>query len=61
MVINSVMPRALMEVAPLPDIILCLFGVLLCLWLGLVVLILSIFALSFVLWVGATLSCVRGS
>ena len=45
-----------MEVAPLPGILLCLSGVLLCLWLGLVALILSIFSLSFVLWVGATLS-----
>ena len=50
------LPRALMEVAPLPGIFLCLSGVLLCLWLVLVVLILSIFALSFVRWVGATLS-----
>ena len=55
-VVNSVMPRDLMEVAPLPGIFLCLSGVLLCLRLGLVVLILSIFALSFVLWVGAALS-----
>jgi hypothetical protein len=45
-----------MEVAPLPGIFLCLSSVLLCLWLGLVVLILSIFSLSFVLWVGAALS-----
>ena len=50
------MPRALIEVAPLPDIFLCLFGVLLCLWLGLVVLILFIFDLSFVLWVEAAFS-----
>ena len=52
--INSVMPRSLMEVVPLHGVFLCLSGVLLCLWLGLVVLILSIFSLSFVLWVGAT-------
>jgi hypothetical protein len=45
-----------MEVAPLSSIFLCLSGVLLCLRLGMVVLILSIFALFFVLWVGATLS-----
>jgi hypothetical protein len=45
-----------MEVTPLPIIFLCLFGVLLCLQLGLVVLILSIFTLSFVLWVGAAFS-----
>jgi hypothetical protein len=50
------MPRALMEVAPLPGIFLCLSGVLLCLRLVLVVLILSIFALSFVRSVGAALS-----
>ena len=54
--INSVMPRALIEVTPLPSILLCLSGVLLILQLGLVVLILSIFALSFVRWVGAALS-----
>ena len=47
-----------MEVAPLPGIFLCLSGVLLCLCLGLVVLILSIFSMSFVLWVGAALSWV---
>jgi hypothetical protein len=41
------MPMALMEVAPLPGIFLCLFGVFLFLQLGLVVLILSIFYLSF--------------
>jgi hypothetical protein len=52
-VVNSVMPRALMEVAPLLGIFLCIFGVLIFLWLGLVVLILTIFSLSFVLWVGA--------
>ena len=45
-----------MEVAPLPAILLCLSSVLLCLWLGLVFLILSIFSLSFVRWVGDTLS-----
>ena len=45
-----------MEVAPLPVIFLCISDVLLCLQLGLVVLILSIFDLSFVLWVGAALS-----
>ena len=50
------MPRALREVAPLPGIFLCLFGVLLCLRLILVVLILSIFSLTFVWWVEATLS-----
>ena len=56
MTINSVMPRALMEVAPLPGIFICVYGVLLCLWFGLVVLILSIFSLSFVLWVRGSLS-----
>jgi hypothetical protein len=45
-----------MEVAPLPDVFLCLSNVLVCLQLGLVVLILSIFSLSFVLWVGVALS-----
>jgi hypothetical protein len=45
-----------MDVAPLPSIFLCLSGVLLCLWLVLVVLILPIFSLSSVRWVGATLS-----
>ena len=50
------MPRDLMEVAPLLGIFLCLSGVLICLWLGIVVLILSIFSLSFVRWVGAVLS-----
>ena len=50
------MPRALMEVTPLPGIFLCLSGVLLFLRLGLVVLILFIFSLSFVRWVGAALS-----
>ena len=50
------MQAALMEVAPLPSIFLCLFSVLLCLQLGLVVLILSIFYLYFFLWVGAALS-----
>ena len=54
--ISSVMSGALMEVAPLLGIFLCLFGVLIWLRLGLVVLILSIFSPSFVLWVGATLS-----
>ena len=44
-----------MEVTPLVDILLCLFGVLLFLWLGVVFLILSIFSLSFVLWVGTAL------
>jgi hypothetical protein len=46
-----------MEVTPLPGIFLCLSGVLLCLQLGWVVLILSIFSLTFFMWVGATLSC----
>jgi hypothetical protein len=50
------MPRALMEVTPLPGIFLCLSDVFLYLQLGLVVLILSIFYLSFVLWVRAALS-----
>ena len=45
-----------MEVAPLPCVFLCLSSVLICLRLGPVVLILSIFALSFFRWVGATLS-----
>jgi hypothetical protein len=45
-----------MEVAPLPGIFLCLSGVLLYLQLGLVVLMLSIFYLSFFLRVGAALS-----
>ena len=45
-----------MEVAPLPGIFLCLFGVLLFLQLGLVVMILSIFDISFFRWVGAALS-----
>jgi hypothetical protein len=45
-----------MEITPLSGIFLCLFGVLLCWWIGLVVLILYVFALSFVLWVGAALS-----
>ena len=44
-----------MEVAPLPSIFLCLSSVCLCLRLGLVVLILSIFYLSFSLWVGVAL------
>jgi hypothetical protein len=44
-----------MEVTPLPGIFICLSGVLLFLWLVLVVLILSIFALSFILWVGAAI------
>jgi hypothetical protein len=50
------MPRDVMEVAPLPNIFLCFSGVLLYLWLRMVVQILSIFSLSFVLWVEATLS-----
>jgi hypothetical protein len=50
------MPTALMEVTPLLGIFLCLSDVLLFLWLGLVVMILCIFSLFFVLWVGATLS-----
>ena len=54
--VNNLMPRALMEVAPLPGIFLCLSNGLLHLRIGLVVLILSIFSLSFVLWVGASLS-----
>jgi hypothetical protein len=54
--INSVMPGALMEVTPLPGIFLHLPIVLLFLWLGLVVLRFPIFSLSFVLWVGASLS-----
>jgi hypothetical protein len=45
-----------MEVAPLPVIFLFLSSVLLCLWLGLVFLMLSIFSLSFFLRVGAALS-----
>ena len=45
-----------MEVAPLPGIFIFLSGVLICLWIGLVVLILSIFSLSFVMWVGAAIS-----
>jgi hypothetical protein len=45
-----------MKVAPFPDVFLCLSDFLLCLRLGLVVLILSMFALYFVLWVGAALS-----
>ena len=53
---SSIIPRALMEVAPLPGIFVCLFGVIIYLWHGLVVLILSIFSLSFVRWVGASLS-----
>ena len=57
MIVGSVMPRALMEVAPLPNIFLCLYGVPLCLRLEIVVLILSIFSLSFVMWFGAALSC----
>ena len=54
MAVDSVMPRALMEVTPLLGIFLCLSGVLLCFRLGLVVLILSISIMSFVLLVGAT-------
>ena len=54
--INSVIPGVLMEAAPLPGIFLCLSGVLIFLWPGLVFMILSIFTLSFFLWVGATLS-----
>jgi hypothetical protein len=54
--INSVMPGALMEVAPLPGIFLHLPIVLLCLWLGLVVMRFPIFSLSFVLWVRDSLS-----
>ena len=50
------MLRDLMEVTPLLSVFLSLSSVLLFLRLGLVVLILSIFALSFVLWVGAALS-----
>jgi formate-dependent nitrite reductase membrane component NrfD len=45
-----------MEVTPLPGIFLCISSVLLCFWIELVVMILSIFFLSFVLWVGVTLS-----
>ena len=56
MTVDSVMPRALMEVAPLPGIFLYLSSALLCLRLVLVVLILSIFVLSFVGWVEAALS-----
>jgi hypothetical protein len=47
-----------MEVAPLPDIFLCLSSVLICLRFEMVVLMLSIFSLSFFLWVGASLSCI---
>ena len=45
-----------MEVAPLPGIFLCLSGVLLCLRIGMVVMVFSIFYLSFFLRVAATLS-----
>jgi hypothetical protein len=45
-----------MEFVPLPGIFLCLSCVLIFLWLGLVFLILSIFSISFVMWVGASLS-----
>jgi hypothetical protein len=43
-----------MEVAPLPSIFLRLTSVLLCLWPRLAVLRVSIFDLSFFLWVGAS-------
>ena len=45
-----------MEVAPLPDIFLCLSNVLIFLRLSPVVLRMSIFSLSFVFCVGAALS-----
>jgi len=54
--INSVMPGALMEVAPLTDIFLHLPIVLICLQLGIVFLRFPIFSLSFFLRVGATLA-----
>jgi hypothetical protein len=47
---------ALMEIAPLPSVFLCLPIVLILLWIRLVVLRLSIIAPSFVLWVGAAFS-----
>jgi hypothetical protein len=47
---------ALMEVAPLPDIFLCISSVVLFFQLEMVVLRISIFYLSFFLWVGASLS-----
>jgi hypothetical protein len=50
------MPWDIMEITPLPGIFLHLAIVLLCLWLGLVVLRFPIFDLSFFLWVGASLS-----
>jgi hypothetical protein len=54
--INDVMLGALMEVTPLPGIFLCLSGVLVFLQPGLVVLRLSVFALSFIPQVGVALS-----
>jgi hypothetical protein len=45
-----------MEVTPFPGIFLCLSSVLICLWLGLIVLMLCIFSLSFVFRVGDALS-----